>query len=442
MHVLNDFLRRLVRGFNDKGSSGSVFRNMAVLATGSGVARLVGILSIPVISRIYMPEHMGVLSVFVAVTSMLVPFGTMRYSVALPLPKNDGLATNLAVLCISLLFVAAGIVTLFFWLFSRPILEMLSMQALLPYWWLLIISVIGTGGYEILSQWAIREKAFKAYSKTQVQQSLSGAVVKIGLGLLNLKPLGLLVGQIVAQAGGILSLIIRFQHDFRANLQHVTKKRVLFMFKHYSSFPLFRLPSQFLLVFASQAPLLFSAKLFGAEITGQLGLALMALALPMSIFGQTMGQAYYAEIARIGRKNPNKIYELTKSITKKLFLLSILPFLVLLITGPSLFPLVFGEQWSLAGIFASILAFYLLAQFISTPLVNALTVFERQGMFLRINLVRVVGVLVVFGISTVAHLSAVQTMAIYSAALSLHYIFTSVVVFRVIKMAIYDAISI
>lgn len=435
LNKLTIYRDRIIKNWRSNNPSSAVFRNMAVLASGTGVAKVVGGLSMPIITRIYAPEHLGVLAVFTALTGLLVPLGTLRYTVALPLPRHDGLATNLAVLCLISLCIMSTFSAFILWLFARPILEMLDMKSLLPYWWLLIITVIGSGLYDILSQWAIREKAFKSVANTKVWQSLSGSLVKIGLGLLGLKPLGILLGHVVSQAGGVISLMTSFQHKFQANIKYISKRRILFLFKHYSEFPRIRLPSQFLLVFSVQAPLIFSAKIFGAETTGQLGLALMAMSLPMSLLGQATGQAYYAEIAKIGRKNPSLIYKVTKSITKKLFLIGVLPFLALLLAGPLLFNLVFGQQWREAGLFASILAIYLLAQFVSSPIVNALSVFEKQWIFLRINIVRAFGTLVIFGIAYAMSLSPVGTIVIYSLALSIHYMFTSIAVFRVIKKA-------
>jgi O-antigen/teichoic acid export membrane protein len=189
-------------------------------------------------------------------------------------------------------------------------------------------------------------------------------------------------------------------------------------------------------VFSVQAPLIFSAKLYGAETTGQIGLALAALALPMSLLGQSTGQAYYAEIANIGRKNALEIYQLTKTITKKLFLFSIPPFLVLLFGGPFLFGFVFGKPWREAGVFASILALYLVTQFVSSPLVNALSVFEKQSMFLQINIVRSVIILGVFGLAYLMDFSINLTMLIYSITLSIFLFYVSISVFSVIRKSI------
>jgi O-antigen/teichoic acid export membrane protein len=173
--------------------------------------------------------------------------------------------------------------------------------------------------------------------------------------------------------------------------------------------------------------------LFGKEITGQLGLALTTLALPIALFGNTTGQAYFAEIAKIGRNNPEQIRQITKSVTKKLFIVSLLPFLILLLAGPWLFVLVFGEAWRDAGVFASILSVYLLTQFISTPIVNVLTVFEKQWIFLRINIIRSLLLSFAFCLSYFLSLEPFISIFIYSIVLALHYAFVSIIIFRTIR---------
>lgn len=419
--------------FNTGSAAGSIFRNMAVLASGTLVARAIGFATIPIITRIYTPEHFGVLSVFTSLTALIVPLGTLRYSAAIPLPKKDKTATNLLVVCLSSLSVVTLLLFIVLWFFAPALLHLFSMDSIFPYWWLIVIAVAGTGLFEILSSWAIREKAFTILAKQAVWQSTFSVVVKIGLGFLGFKPLGLLIGQVVSQAGGSTSLTFSFFHKLRENLKHVSAKRLLFICRRYADFPKFRLPSQFLLVFSSNAPLLFSAMIFGKEITGQLGLALTTLALPISLIASTTGQAYYAEIARIGKKNSNQIRQITKSMVKNLFFVSIIPFLFILFSGPWLFTIVFGQKWLEAGEFSSILCLYLAAQFITTPLMNVLNVLEKQWLFLRINFVRVVILIIVFFVCYYLKLDEKVTLGIYSIALSIHYTIVSFTIFMAIK---------
>ena len=418
---------------SNQSNNRSILKNMAILATGSGIAKVIGVISIPIITRIYSPEHLGALSVFIAMSALLVPFGSLRYSVTLPLPRHDALALNLAVASFGFLVIVSLLSIILLGFTAEPIMNLLSMPSLIPYWWLLPIAIFGAGLYEILNSWATREKSFKTIAKANVWQSILGAVVKIVLGVFGFKPLGLLVGHVVNQSAAIYKLSQLLIQKLKTHRKKITKKRILFLIKHYKDFPKYRLPSQFLMVFSMQAPLLFSAWLYGAEATGQLGLALTALALPITLFGQTTGQAYYAEISRIGRKQPERILAITKSITLRLLFVSIPPTLILFFFGPRLFQLVFGSEWHQAGFFASLLSVYLLTQFISAPLVNALSVFEKQGMFLMINVRRTIFIVAIFFSSYWFEWDIVKMLFIFSLVLSVHYLLVTHSIFKVIK---------
>ena len=319
---------------------------------------------------------------------------------------------------------------------ASALLSALSMENLLPYWWLIPPAIMGQGLYEILQNWAVRTKAFKLVSKTRIGQTVAGSFTKITLGFLGLRPAGLLVGQICLQAVGSPSLIRSFWSEFRYNRRWLTRKNLLFVALRYAEFPKYRLPSQLLLALATKAPLIYFAWQFGAGAAGQLGLALAVLAMPVLLFGRSTGQAYYAEIARIGSKRPEEIYRISKSIVKRLLFASLVPFAVLVLAGPLMFSVAFGEQWEEAGVFASVLSFYLLAQFISVPIANALSVFDRQRLFLLLNMTRVVGVLVMFCFCWLGDLSVVMTLMLYSGFLTLHYLFTCAAILKVIAKII------
>jgi O-antigen/teichoic acid export membrane protein len=420
------------RFISSKDNSRGVFQNMLVLAKGSGIGKIISVLSIPVITRIYSPVDMGVLSVFIALTTIIVPVGTMLYPMALPLPKRDEMAANLAIGSLGLLLIVSLLSLLIFYFISVPLFEILSTQTLVSYWWFFSIAIFTIGFYEIVTNWAIREKQFASLSRSKINQSVLGESSKIVLGFLGVKPFGLMLGHVLAQAGGVLALMKVFYEGLKACFERINLDKIRFMLFYYKDFPVYRLPSQFLLVFAMQAPLLFSAWLYGAEVTGQLGLSIMALTLPVALFGHTTGQAYYAQVAKLGRRQPQAILQITRSVTRKLFLMSLLPFLVLLTTGPWLFEFLLGSSWRRAGVFASILSVYLLTQFVSAPLVHAFSVFNLQKEFLKINFRRVILVVGVFLLGDYINLSPETTLIIYSIVLSIHYILVTRQVFRVI----------
>lgn len=433
MKYLNS-LKNIVNKKLGTGSEGAIFRNMAKLVTGDGIARVIGLATTPIITRIYLPEHMGVLSVFTAIVSIIAPLATFRYSTAIPLPKNDGLALNLVFLSFSILLVSTSLTFLVFALLNQQILSLFSMEQLIPYWWLIPIAFAGTGSYELLSQWTVRKKGFAVLAKTKVTQKIIGAGSKIMLGVLGLKPLGLLVGQIFTQAGGIFSLAKHFRNGYNSFSNQITKNRVIFLSKWYSGFPKYRVPSQFLLILSGKAPLLYFAWKYNAEVTGQIGLALMMLSLPITLIGTSTGKAFYAEIAAIGKKRASEILLITTRIIKKLSLISIIPFLLIILLGPWLFQNLFGEVWREAGVFARYLSFYLIIQFIYSPISEGIfNVFEKQSLVLVVEMSRVSITFLVF---LMAYLIGAQpnfTLILYSLGLTLHYSVSAIILLSIIK---------
>jgi O-antigen/teichoic acid export membrane protein len=190
--------------------SHDVFKNMAILSAGTGVSKIIGLATIPILTRIYSPEDFGVLSVFMAAIAIIVPLASMRYVVAVPLPKNDKLAFNLFALCFILVFCVTIVVSFLLWIFSPYFFEITSQKIPLSYVWLVSLGVFVTSIYELLTYWATRKKSFSILTKTLVYQALIGSFVKIVLGLLSFKPVGLLFGQVAQQGGGIVILLRNF----------------------------------------------------------------------------------------------------------------------------------------------------------------------------------------------------------------------------------------
>jgi len=417
------------------GEAGDVVRGMLTLALGSGAARLISIATIPLLTRIYSPEDYGVLAVYGALVAVIAPMMTLRYVLAVPLPRSDGMAANLMVMSGLLVLVMAALMTLIFWAFGDMVLGWMSMEVLAPWWWLVVLGAVAVAVYEGLSLWATRRRSYKAISQTKVVQSVMAVLVKIGLGLATFKPFGLLFGHLVEQSGGISSFALRFRQDFQRNAKRVSREAMLLLARYYRGFPAFRLPSQFLLAFSTQAPAMFAAALFGAGATGQLGLALMALAIPGNLIGQSVGQAFYGEIARLPKGSEVRIRALAYSVQKKLFLVGLPLTVALMLLGEPLFHVAFGERWTEAGMYASILAPFVLLQLTSAPLVQILNIYNAQGAFLSINIVRAIGLLGIYQACIKMALSPKEFVCVLSAFLFIFYLFITLYILLVVNRA-------
>lgn len=317
------------------GASGGVFRGMATLALGSGVGRMIGIAAIPVLTRLYTPEDFGLLAAFTALVQILIPLVTLRYLVALPLPRNDRIAFALLVLCLAVALAFSAVIGAVLYAFGPTLFGWFSMEKLVPFWWLLALGILGASIYETLTMWATRKRAYRVIARTQIVQSVAGEGLKVLLGLLAVKPLGLLAGQVAGHSGGLSRLLATFWQDYRMLRRGLRWRHVRLVAWRYRGFPAYRLPAQFLLVFSIQAPLLFAAWLYDAETTGQLGLAMMAILLPMSIIGVAISKSFYAEIA--DRKNQRSHLSSLLNTTAFLFLATLCISLPLSIFSSTLF---------------------------------------------------------------------------------------------------------
>lgn len=431
-----DTLKKRVIPKNDSIVEKNIFKNMVKLVAGEGIGRIIGIISTPIITRIYLPEDFGVLAVFLSLIAIIAPFGTFRYSLAIPLPKNDITASNIVASSFLILLTFSFFLFLGLALF-RDLLVTFSMEFIVAYWWLVPISILGMGIYELLSQWGIRKRAFTILAKTSVTQKVIGSFLKIVLGLVNIKPLGLLIGDLMTQMGGISSLILCFKNDIKNNGKHISKRKIKYTLKRYISFPKYRVPSQFLLAFSGNIPILYFAWKFGADVAGEIGLARTLLSIPITFIGYSVGKAFFSEIAVMGNQNGAAIYAITRTVMWKLFKISFVPFILIIMLGPFIFEVLLGSEWHQAGLYARVMSIYLMAQFVYSPISDGIfNVFEKQLSVLFIEISRFVIIVVVFLCSYWFNWDSILTVTAYSIGLALQYIISTYIVFRVLKISV------
>lgn len=406
---------------------------MLTLLAGSAAGKIVGLLSIPILTRLYSPEDYGALSIFVSVVTILGPFATLKYTSALPLPRLTALALNLVVLILFLILANTLLMCLLFLVGGRSVFMLAGAPELHKWWWLIVFCVMASALYELLNLWCTRNKNFRAIASTQWTQSLAGNCTKIALGLIGFQPLGLMIGHAIGQSAGIGTLLNTVRKDVRLYFKQVNLKRVFFAGYYYRDFALYRLPAQSLMTLSSQAPILIMAAIYSKHDTGQLGLALTVLAMPASVIGATMSQAFYAEVAKIGKRNIDQIGTLTKKIQIKLFCVGVPCALLLYICAEQVFMLFFGREWAEAGRYAAILSPYILLQLTSAPLIQVLNIIGSQKIFLAINVCRILclgGVYVLF--NNVQKESWVLVRCI-SIVLTFFYLFVSAYVFLLVR---------
>lgn len=428
-------IRRLVYNVKKKIKENIFFQNIAIVASGNVAAKIIGLISAPIITRLYTPEDYGVFSLFLSVVGIVGSLATLRYAVTIPIARDEKLANNLLWLC----FVITSFISLVWFfgvvLFGNLVTEKFSATQLRPFLWLMPVVFFGKGIYEALNNWAVRTKSFKLITRTKISQGVSSSTLKIGLGFLGIAPLGLFIGHIAQEAAGIGSLFSRLIKVYPFFFRSFSWSEIKQAANRYKKFPLVQSWSQLLLALGAQLPVLLLGAFYGVEVVGVFGLAQNMINMPMDLIGQSVAQVYYAEISKYGKSNPEKIYRLSISIIKKLLWVGLLPVAVLILFGPWLFKLVFGPEWVDAGVYARFLSVLILTRFISSPLANIFNVYEKQSLQLILNIIRVFVVLITFFITNYFRFSAIETIGVYGSVMAVYYSFLTVVILSTVKVS-------
>lgn len=403
-------------------NASNVFRGMFTLAKGAVAARLIGIASMPLITRLYSPEDFGILALYMAAVAIISPTLTLRYAQAIPLPKSNAIAANLFYVCLQISAIGCIILVAALFFFSTFIFTALKAPSLAPWWPLIIFGAFFASSYEVLSLWGTRKKKYGELAVSQTIQSLVENAAKISIGVITLSPAGLLLGHGASQGVGTYYLAKKFKSEIKELRKKTSRKLKLLVAGYYKDFPIYRAPSQLLMLISVQGPILLMSTLYGSEKTGQLSLALMALSLPTSLIGNATAKAYYAEIAALGKHQIKEIRDTTITVQKKLFLIGIPITASIALMSESVFVIAFGEDWRLAGEFAAILSPFILLQFTSASLIQVINIVGSQSTYLLINIARIIGLIMVFVAFKESNYSDTQLIQTLSAFLTLFYL--------------------
>lgn len=425
-------LKNLLIFLKKKISSDRLIRNILVISGGTALAQIINIFSQPIITRIYTPDQYGILTVFM---SLLLVFRivTLRYEVAIPIPKKDEDAVHLLVISFLVMCFFSFVLTVSLLFRRHEILRLLNAEEMFRYWLFIPIGILIQGVYLVLQGWMYRKKNFKLIRQKLVLESISGNFLKILFGIFNLGSIGLVLAKIISIIIATTTLLTKFLKSNNNFLKIINRDKIKCNLIEYKSFPIYQTPSSLSLHLRNQLPIFFLAPLYGPQVAGFFGLANQIIKIPMNLVGNSVMNVFFAEVASLGKENPMEIKKLSDSLFKKLFLIGIFPMVILVLFAPFLFGLIFGEEWIEAGNFARILSFYVFANFIFSPVSRIYEVFGKQREKLLIDVASLFGLAIIFLIAGYFNFSVNILLYLYAATMFLVYFTTYILSNRILK---------
>lgn len=366
-------------------------RNVAILATGTASAQIIAMIFSPIITRLYGPEAYGVLGVFTGIVGIIAPIAALAYPIAIVLPKHDVEAKNLVRLSLYIAGIVSILIALIIVVFNKPLVELLKLEAIASFLYLIPFVVFFSALLEIISQWLIRTKQFVITAKVSFLQALILNSAKAGIGYFNPTAIVLVIFSSLASVIQALMLFVGMSNSQRkSDIGLYQPVSIIKLAKKYIDFPIFRAPEIFINAISQSLPVFLLASFFGSASVGFYSIGRTVLSMPAQLIGKSVGDVFYPRIAEAANKNEN-ITPLIVKATLALAFTGIIPFGLVIFFGPWLFGFVFGGEWVIAGQYARWLALWAFFGFINRPSISALPVMYAQLFHLKFTIFSLIG---------------------------------------------------
>jgi O-antigen/teichoic acid export membrane protein len=402
-------------------SKSSFTANVLTLVMGISVSQIIPILALLVLTRIYSPQHFGIFAIYTSVVSAIAVISTGGYEFAVMLPDKDEDALNIVVAILIICFFISSISFIILGVFNIPIAKMLGNSEISFFLYLVPLMVFPFGAYQAFYYWLNRKKEYKKITINKIIQALFTAAALITMGFMGFGAGGLIYGGI---AGQLLASTIMGCQIWKENkgqkvmLDYNYAKKLL---KRYRGFPRYALPTNFINTIAIQIPTVLLNNFFGSLIVGFFGLTQRVFQTPISLISLSVRDVFI-ERASSDYRNKGSCTDIFLKTFKGMSFFSFVLFLIVFLTGPILFSVVFGNGWRLAGRFAQILSPVLFLRMLIVPLGNVFNVIEKQKIDLFFNIYMLVSTVMVLFLSYYFLKKVEYVLVVFSINLVLIYI--------------------
>ena len=356
-------------------------KSVVLLTSGTFMAQVVSYLATPVITRLFTPDEIGELGVFLRITAFITAIATARYELSLPLPKRDQHAFQLFRLSLriaTITLLSTLLIGLIYW----------GIQGFsATNFWIVLMIVVGSFFMifkNIGTNWAIRMNNYKAISASSILTSFTANGLKIVAGLLAFGSLGLIIATVIGGGAAIFFFVKDYLNTKYIDGFQRSKKKIQILSKRHRDFPIYNLPHMLLDHGRELLIAFFVVWYFDQSVFGSYDHSFRMLKLPLALIGTAMGQVFFNRCSRMYSEH-KALFPMLKRTTLQLFLISIIPFSIVFFFGEDLFLWVFGAEWGLSGRISELLAPWLMINFVASPISTIPMVVEKQKAFLWVG---------------------------------------------------------
>ena len=390
-----------------------ITKRILSLGGATGVSQAITLAALPMITRLYPPEILGILATALSVMTILSGVACLRYEQAIPLAASRTASSALVLLslglAVTIAFLAAG---------GLHVLTLVSdrVSNAIPYPFAVAAGTALLAIYNVLIMWATGRRMINSIAAARLVLSISDAAFKIGLGTIAATAAALLgaylLGLTVTAVFLVLLLIslgalplVKFAH-LRQRLEHA-------LFRHRRFFQLGLLETVFTTV-AMQAPVILFAVFFGPAQAALLFLGLQIMRGPVTLISNAVGRVFLSELGRARDSESRSQIVLQLLSVQVKFGLPIVVFLGL--AGSALADLLFGAPYAGISYYVLWMIPWMAMVFLASPFVPLLYAHNQFGVAVLLAAFGAIVRISALGLSYVSGFDAIAALSIASIA--------------------------
>ena len=361
--------------------SSPFLRHVLTLMTGTAVAQGVTFVMMIVLARIYTPRDMGLLATYVSVASILVAVAALRYDMAIMLPRKELEALSVA----RLGMVCLTVVSLLATAASLPLSGLIERQwgREVALWMPLVgLTTFLMSAVELFKYWFNRNSDYRAIAVNQAEQQIGLTSGQLVLGMAGMGGMaGLILGHTAGQIFAFVNLGRQAKPLWRRLPQGAPSLR--WAARRYRRMPLLNGPNALADALRTNGIQLLIGGYSVASL-GQFQMAWRYLDAPLILINGAVARVFFQKLSTI---EPGRMRPLVRVTIKRAILIGLVPFALIYVLSPWIFPFFLGSQWTESGSFARALTPWLFMMLITSPISNLIIVTEHQDWMLGFALV-------------------------------------------------------
>lgn len=409
--------------------------NILHSASGGVVAALLAVIGMPIISRIYPPDAYAIWALIMSVAFLGSTIATLRYDLAIVLPKRHETAINVLALACSSAFISALILLAIILLFGESFSSFVGDKAHQAELFFIPLFVAASGTYQSFLTWFTRLKKFHYVSIAIIATATATICAQICTGIFfGPTPKSLVIGSVTGQFVGIsIYITLFFKAGLGGLIKKISSKRITLVSKKYWYYP--RYMTLYTVIGSVQDRLvLWIINLYGTTTSvGMYSFSNKILSYPVSFLTSAIRPVIFQRTASLGVLTNEKLIV----SLNRLLLTGFIPFWVLFVFyAEEVFSIVFGDEWRDAGTYARILSFPFCLMILNNWMDRLFDVMGKQKLALKLQIIKLCVTILPFTIYAALSHQIINAIILFSFCQFLFLTFWIITLYRVANFKI------